>query len=74
MTPETKEIHFEEAIECMLLAYGPDACLGRAPAVRESEPGYGDWAPGGYRRRSQADYDRSLCLLPRDVLDFIYAT
>ena len=30
--------------------------------------------PGGYRKRKQDDYDRALCLIPADVVDFIYAT
>jgi type I restriction enzyme R subunit len=30
--------------------------------------------PGGYRRRTPGDYDRALCLLPHDVVDFILAT
>lgn len=29
---------------------------------------------GGYKKRSPENYDRSLCLLPDDVLSFIYAT
>jgi hypothetical protein len=31
-------------------------------------------SPGGYRRREPTDYDKELCLIPKDVLDFIYAT
>ena len=30
--------------------------------------------PGGYRRRCSEDYDRDLCLLPNDVVDFVLAT
>jgi type I restriction enzyme R subunit len=30
--------------------------------------------PGGYRKRSSDNYDKRLCLIPSDVLDFIYAT
>jgi len=30
-------------------------------------------APGGYRKRKPEDYDRALCLVPRDVLDFVLA-
>ena len=29
---------------------------------------------GGYRRREPTDYDKEQCLIPKDVLDFIYAT
>ena len=75
MTAEISERSFEDAIECALLQYGPDACSGSTPAVREPDaPPYGDTPPGGYRRRKAEDYDRTLCLLPRDVVDFVLAT
>lgn len=35
---------------------------------------FGEFVPGGYQKRLHNDYDRALCLIPRDVLDFIYAT
>ena len=74
MSPEISERSFEEAIECALLQHGPDACAGDATAVRETPPPYGDTPPGGYRKRKPEDYDRTLCLLPRDVVDFVLAT
>jgi len=74
MTPNISERSFEDAIECGLLQHGPDACVGDTTAVRETPPPYGDAAPGGYRRRRPEDYDRALCLLPRDVVDFVLAT
>lgn len=74
MSPVVSERAFEEAIECALLQYGPDACPGQASAVREVSPPYGDAPPGGYRKRKPEDYDRTLCLLPRDVVDFVLAT
>jgi type I restriction enzyme, R subunit len=74
VSPEISERSFEEAIECALLQYGPDACAGEATAVRETPPPYGDTPPGGYRKRRPEDYDRTLCLLPRDVVDFVLAT
>ncbi len=74
MSPEISERAFEEAIECGLLQYGPDACPGDATAVRETSLPYGESPPGGYRRRKPDDYDRELCLLPRDVVDFVLAT
>ena len=44
--------------------------------MAEDAPPYGDpdMRPGGYRRRRAEDYDRALCLLPGDVLDFVQAT
>ncbi len=71
---EISERAFEEAIECGLLQYGPDACAGDATAVRETLPPYGENPPGGYHRRKPQDYDRALFLLPRDVVDFVLAT
>jgi type I restriction enzyme, R subunit len=74
VSPDISEHSFEDAIECGLLWYGPDACP-------EGERGFGDepmlWAempPGGYRRRLPEEYDRALCLIPRDVVDFVLAT
>jgi len=74
VSPEISERAFEEAIECALLEYGPDACVGDATLVRETPPPYGESPPGGYRKRPPEDYDRALCLLPRDVVDFVLAT
>ena len=75
MTPDISERAFEAAIECALLRHGPDACPGDVAAVRESPPTFGDEpAPGGYHRRRPDDYDRSLCLIPADVVDFLLAT
>jgi type I restriction enzyme R subunit len=75
MSPEISERSFEESIECALLQHGPDACAGYTSLLRETPPAWGDAPPGGYRRRDpKADYDRALCLLPRDVLDFVLAT
>ena len=78
MTPvHVSERAFEDAIECALLHRGPDACPGYKTPVREPPaPPYGDgFAPGSYRRRtSKTDYDRDLCLIPHDVIDFLVAT
>ena len=52
----------------------PGRLRGRRAAVRETPPPYGDTPPGGYRKRRPEDYDRALCLLPRDVVDFVLAT
>ena len=78
MTPaNVSERVLEEVIECVLLRWGPDACAESGHAVQEipSAP-YGDgFAPGGYLRRdSKIHYDRDLCLLPPDVIDFLVAT
>ncbi len=71
---EISERSFEEAIECGLLQHGPDACGGEGTGVRETPIPFGETPPGGYRKRRPEDYDRSLCLLPQDALDFVLAT
>ncbi len=75
MTPDISERAFEAAIECALLRHGPDACPDDATTVRESATEFGDEPlPGGYLRRRPEDYDRGLCLIPADVVDFLLAT
>ena len=56
--PDISESSFEQAIEAALLA---------APAEA------GD-SSGGYHKRLPEDYERSLCLIPRDAVDFVLAT
>ena len=74
MTVEVSERSFEAAIECGLLVFGPDACVGDPKLAKQESPPYGERVPGGYRKRSPEDYDRALCLLPGDVVDFVLAT
>lgn len=78
MIPEVSERSFEEEIERALLEYGPDAYLDTAPGaireVREPSVPFGENPPGGYLKRSPQQYDRNLCLIPRDVVDFLLAT
>ncbi len=74
MSPTISERAFEEAIERVLLQYGPDAYAGDSKTVSEPASAFGHTPPGGYRSRRPEDYDRALCLLPRDVLDFVLAT
>ena len=74
MSPEVSERSFEGAIEDTLLLGGPNAQAQRTAAVHESPPPYGEYIPGGYLKRLREDYDRSLRLIPRDVIDFILAT
>jgi hypothetical protein len=56
MSPEISERSFQEAIECALLQYGPDACPGDTTAVRETPTPYGVTPPGGYRKRKPEAY------------------
>jgi type I restriction enzyme R subunit len=52
---------------------GPDGTVD-ATGIREVPPSYGEYALGGYHKRAKEEYDRSLCLIPRDVADFVLAT
>ena len=75
MTPDISERAFEDAIERALLQHGPDAYPEDAGELREPAASYGDDPlPGGFHKRRTVDYDRSLCLVPTDVLDFLLAT
>ncbi|MFI5338607.1 MAG: DEAD/DEAH box helicase family protein [Candidatus Methylomirabilales bacterium] len=71
---KVSEGSFEDAIEESLLANGPDASRGEVRGVEEVLPPYGESVPGGYLKRAPEEYDRALCLVPRDVADFILAT
>ncbi|MDE0028095.1 MAG: putative DNA binding domain-containing protein [Deltaproteobacteria bacterium] len=76
MTAVISERAFEDAIEATLLRHGPDEGTGELTGVSEEPTPYDDpWTqPGGYHRRRAEDYNRELCLLPDDVVDFILAT
>jgi type I restriction enzyme R subunit len=68
------EQSFEEAIERALVSRGPDDPAARSGGVQEVPRPYGENVPGGYARRRPEDYDRALCLIPREVVDFVLAT
>jgi len=74
MTVDVSERSFEKTIECGLLRHGPDACAGETAGVEEETAPYGEFPAGGYRKCPPEEYDLSLCLLPRDVIDFVLAT
>ena len=74
MSPDVSERAFEEAIERALVGHGPHADPNGTARLRETPPPYDGRQAGGYHRRRPEDYDRSLCLLPRDVVDFVLAT
>jgi type I restriction enzyme R subunit len=83
---DTSERNLEERIEQALLANGTEqaagsngqARRGRKKAVTyEAQGSVSGWegvTAGGYERRTSADYNKALCLIPEDVLRFIYAT
>ena len=70
---DTSEKNFEAAIESALLAGGPDAAPPEISAARELRSLNG-FIPGGYHKRKPGDYDKALCLIRDDTLDFTYAT
>ena len=51
MSPDVSERSFEDAVECGLLQYGPDACRDGPTGFREMPLPYGVTSPGGYRKR-----------------------
>lgn len=71
---DISEKNFEQTIEAVLIGETPQQWPGGASPAREQSGEYGVIKPGGYRKRSPDDYDKRLCLIPADVLDFIYAT
>ncbi|MBN2560395.1 MAG: type I restriction endonuclease subunit R [Phycisphaerae bacterium] len=74
MTPvDTSERDFEASIERAMLAHGPQDATPQATGIAQVTT-EGVLTPGGYQRRKPDDYDRELCLIPSDVIDFIYAT
>src|SRR5215510_1199237 len=74
MSPDISERAFEETIEAVLLHRSSDGSGGEGTSVHEPPSLYGSVQPGGYRKHSHEEYDRALCLLPSDVLDFVLAT
>ena len=66
MNVDVSERAFEDAIEAALLR--------RATSIAEDRVSYDEMPPGGYSQRDTEDYDRTLCLIPHDVLDFVLAT
>ena len=76
MSPVISEHAFEESIECGLLAAWSRR-LRQAPLPVSARSLSGPTAtrrPASIARRRPEDYDRALCLIPRDVIDFILAT
>jgi type I restriction enzyme R subunit len=73
MSPDVSERSFEESIEATLAQDSPSNSLDGASLAGEAV-GWFAGRPGGYRRRAPEDYDRGLCLIHQDVLDFILAT
>lgn len=71
--PDISEKNFEAIIESLLLAGGPNDPES-SRSLRERSVVEGVYVPGGYHKRAPESYDKSLCLIPKDILDFILIT
>ena len=71
---DISEKNFEAALEAALLLGGPDAARAAVQVTRETSNTAHEFIPGGYHKREPEQYDKQLCLIRQDVLDFIYAT
>lgn len=69
---DTSEKDFETSIEASLLRDPLNSGPKDGSALADAATGA--YLSGGYHRREPADYDKELCLIPKDVLDFLYAT
>src|SRR5437868_1771444 len=81
---DISEKNLEDTIEQSLLSFeliapsiNPDLVLNQpsplyGPSTSNLTPD--NVAPGGYRKHTSEEYDKTLCLIPEDVLNFIYAT
>jgi type I restriction enzyme R subunit len=74
MSPDISERAFEETVEAVLLRRGSDGGGDESIVIHETPSAYGTMQPGGYRKHGAEEYDRALCLLPGDVVDFVLAT
>ena len=64
---DVSERAFEDAIEAGLLQHTQGS-------IGEKRSSYLDMTPVSYSKRRSEDYDSALCIIPRDVLDFVLAT
>src|SRR5260370_15200984 len=80
---DISEKNLEDTIEEVLLSSGLPPVHSTLQGIHQPPPLYGpatsnltpdNVAPGGYRKHTSEDYDKALCLIPEDVLNFIYAT
>src|SRR6266699_6163702 len=81
---DISEKNLEDTIEQVLLSSpSPPAVQSTPQGIHLPSPLYGpgtrnltsnNVAPGGYCKHVSEEYDKALCLIPEDVLNFIYAT
>jgi len=73
MSPDVSERSLEDTIEAVLSQGTPTQPTEGSGLAGEALVWFSSQL-GGYRRRRPEDYDRTLCLLPSDVVDFVLAT
>ncbi len=72
--PDISEKNFETIIESLLLAGGPDDPETTRSLRERMTVAEGTYTSGGYNKRAPEAYDKTLCIIPKDVLDFILIT
>jgi type I restriction enzyme R subunit len=72
--PDISEKNFETIIESLLLAGGPDDPETTRSLRERMTVLDGTYTSGGYNKRAPEAYDKTLYLIPKDVLDFILIT
>jgi type I restriction enzyme, R subunit len=80
---DISEKNIEDTIEQVLLSSETPSRDSKSQGIHLPPPLYGpgtsnltpdNVAPGGYRKHTSEEYEKALCLIPEDVLNFIYAT
>lgn len=72
MSEQIREAKLEADIEEVLLKKRE---VPKNQAQEADEFEYRSWGePGGFNKRTSEDYDKALCLIPKDLTDFIKAT
>src|SRR2546421_2886714 len=80
---DVSEKNLEDTIEQVLLSVGLPPVQSTPQGIHQPPPLYGpatsnltpdNVAPGGYCKHISEEYDKPLCLIAEDVLNFIYAT
>lgn len=70
---DVSEKSLEETIESALIGKMVELPDG-ASLSKETGNIFAQEKLESYHKRTQEDYDKALCLVPKDVLSFIYAT
>ena len=74
MPIDTSEQDLEATIEAVLVSEPGEAASEPTPLYDAHTLDASTYAPGGYRTRSPADYNRERCLIADDLFDFVVAT